>query len=152
LSELFEPVVSPFGDVLGPLLATLSSRQCIATGTLAGYREAVQRHPVVERHFRAVQIAPPGEEDASQICMSAKPQLEVFHQVTYDAAALESAVLASVQFMPRGRLPEKAIDLLDETGSHLKLRKASDENHQEPAHALTTGGHRTREPRIREGC
>ena len=42
--------------------------------------------------------------------------------MTYDAAAVETAVLASVQFMPRRHLPEKAIDLLDEAGSRVKLR------------------------------
>lgn len=112
----------PFGDVLGPLLAALSFRQCIATGTPAGFYEAVQRDPVVERYFRAVEIAPPGEKDAIQILSAIKEQYEKFHEVTYDAAAVETAVLASVQFMPRRHLPEKAMDLLDEAGSRVKLR------------------------------
>jgi ATP-dependent Clp protease ATP-binding subunit ClpC len=122
---LFDPAAragSPFGDVLGPLLAALSFRQCIATGTPAGYREAVQRDPVVERYFRAVEIVPPGEKDAIQILHAVQEQYEEFHGVTYDAAAVETAVLASVQFMPRRHLPEKAIDLLDEAGSRVKLR------------------------------
>ena len=126
IDGLFEPAVrtaSPFGDVLGPLLAALSLSQCIATGTPAGYREAVQRDPVVERYFRAVEIVPPGEKDAIQILLTIKDQYEKFHNVTYDAAAVESAVLASVRFMPRRYLPEKAIDLLDETGSRVKLQR-----------------------------
>ena len=125
IDGLFEPAArtaSPFGAVLGPLLAELSFRQCIATGTPAGYREAVQRDPVVERYFRAVQIVPPGENDALQILLAVKEQYEKFHNVMYDSAAAETAVLASVQFMPSRHLPEKAIDLLDEAGSRVKLR------------------------------
>lgn len=130
IDGLFEPVTragSPFGDVLGPLLAMLSFRQCIATGTPAGFREAVQRDPVVERYFRAVEIVPPSEKDAIQILHAVKEQFEEFHGVTYDVAAVETAVLASVQFMPRRHLPEKAIDLLDEAGSRTKLRSEPDE-------------------------
>jgi len=130
IDGLFEPVTragSPFADVLGPLLAVLSFRQCIATGTPAGFREAVHRDPVVERYFRAVEIVPPGEKDAIQILHAVKHQYETFHEVTYDAAAVEAAVFASVQFMPRRHLPEKAIDLLDEAGSRVKLRAEPDE-------------------------
>ena len=130
IDGLFEPAPrtgGSFGDVLGPLLAALSFRQCIATGTPAGYRDAVQRDPVVERYFRAVEILPPGEKDAIQILSGIKKQYEEFHQVTYDAAAVETAVVASVQFMPRRHLPEKAIDLLDEAGSRVKLRTEPDE-------------------------
>jgi ATP-dependent Clp protease ATP-binding subunit ClpC len=130
IDGLFEPAArtgGSFGDVLGPLLAALSFRQCIATGTPAGFRQAVQRDPVVERYFRAVEILPPGEKDAIQILTVIKNQYEEFHQVAYDATAVETAVLASVQFMPRRHLPEKAIDLLDEAGSRVKLRTEPDE-------------------------
>src|SRR5579864_2918620 len=133
---LFDPAArtgSPFGDVLGPLLAALSFRQCIATGTPAGFREAIQRDPVVERYFRAVEIAPPGEKHAIQILGAVKEQYEKFHAVTYDAAAVETAVLASVQFMQRRRLPEKAIDLLDEAGSRVKLRAERNEKLRLPS-------------------
>jgi ATP-dependent Clp protease ATP-binding subunit ClpC len=130
IDGLFESATragSQFGYVLGPLLAALSFRQCIATGTRAGFGEAVQRDPVVERYFRAVEIVPPSEKDAIQILGAIKKQFEEFHEVTYDAAAVETAVLASVQFMPRRHLPEKAIDLLDEAGSRVKLRTAPGE-------------------------
>jgi ATP-dependent Clp protease ATP-binding subunit ClpC len=130
IDGLFEPAArtgGSFGDVLGPLLAALSFRQCIATGTPAGFRDAVQRDPVVERYFRAVETLPPGEKDAIQILSAIKKQYEEFHQVTYDATAVETAVFASVQFMPRRHLPEKAIDLLDEAGSRVKLRTEPDE-------------------------
>ena len=125
IDGLFEPATragSQFGYVLGPLLAALSFRQCIATGTPAGFAQAVQRDPVVERYFRAVEIVPPSEKDAIQILGVIKKRFEEFHEVTYDAAAVETAVIASVQFMPRRHLPEKAIDLLDEAGSRVKLR------------------------------
>jgi len=140
IDGLFEPGVrtgSPFGDVLGPLLASLSFSQCIATGTPAGYREAVERDPVVERYFRAVQIVPPGEKDAILILQAVKAQYEEFHQVTYDDAAVESAVVASVQFMPRRHLPEKAIDLLDEAGSRVKLRREKSKTDDVSQRAVT---------------
>jgi ATP-dependent Clp protease ATP-binding subunit ClpC len=125
IDGLFEPAArtgGSFGDVLGPLLAALSFRQCIATGTPAGYRDAVQRDPAVERYFRAVQISPPDEKDSVLILLREKEQYEKFHAVVYEDAAIETAVLASVQFMPNRHLPEKALDLLDEAGAHVKLR------------------------------
>ena len=107
---------------MGRLFAALSFSQCIATGTAAGFREAVQRDPAVERYFRAVQISPPDEKDSVLILLREKEPYEKFHAVVYEDAAIETAVLASVQFMPHRHLPEKAIDLLDEAGSRVKLR------------------------------
>jgi ATP-dependent Clp protease ATP-binding subunit ClpC len=130
IDGLFEPATrtgSQFGYVLGPLLAALSFRQCIATGTPAGFAQAAQRDPVVERYFRAVEIVPPSETDAIQILGAIKKRFEEFHAVTYTDDAVEAAVFASVQFMPRRHLPEKALDLLDEAGSRVKLRSESAE-------------------------
>ncbi len=125
IDGLFTPATrtgGPFGDVMGRLFAALSFSQCIATGTPAGFREAVQRDPAVERYFRAVQISPPDEKDSVLILLREKEQYEKFHAVVYEDAAIETAVLASVQFMPHRHLPEKALDLLDEAGAHVKLR------------------------------
>jgi ATP-dependent Clp protease ATP-binding subunit ClpC len=125
IDGLFTPATrtgGPFGDVMGRLFAALSFSQCIATGTAAGFREAVQRDPAVERYFRAVQISPPDEKDSVLILLREKEPYEKFHAVVYEDAAIETAVLASVQFMPHRHLPEKAIDLLDEAGSRVKLR------------------------------
>jgi ATP-dependent Clp protease ATP-binding subunit ClpC len=125
IDGLFTPATrtgGPFGDVMGRLFAALSFSQCIATGTPAGFRDAVQRDPAVECYFRAVQISPPDEKDSVLILLREKKQYEKFHAVAYQDAAIEAAVLASVQFMPHRQLPEKALDLLDEAGSRVKLR------------------------------
>ncbi len=131
IDGLFEPAArtgGSFGDVLGPLLAALSFRQCIATGTPAGFREAVQRDPVVERYFRVVQISPPDEKDSVLILLREKEKYEKFHAVAYQDAAIEAVVLGSVQFMPHRHLPEKALDLLDEAGSRVKLQHEVEPN------------------------
>ena len=125
IDGLFDPATpasSPFRGLLGRLLAPLSVSQCIATGTPAGFRAAVERDPVVERHFRAIEIAPPNEQDTILILARLKRELEQYHGVVYDASAIETAVRASVQFMPRLPLPGKATDLLDEVGARIKLR------------------------------
>ena len=130
---LFEPGATAagglFGDVLWQLLAALSFGriQCLATGTPGGYREAVERDASVERHFRAVAIAAPNEAEAIAILMSIKNEFETYHQVTYADGAIETAVLASVEFMPRRHLPEKALDLLDEAGARVQLRYHKDQ-------------------------
>ena len=64
---------SPFAPVLGRLLAALSFSQCIATGTPAGFKAAIERDPVIERHFRAIPIAPPGENDTIRILAGLNP-------------------------------------------------------------------------------
>jgi len=122
---LFEPVAptaSPFSAVLSRLLAALSFSQCIATGTPAGYEAAVKRDPVIERHFRAIPIPPTDEADSIQILAQLKKEFEQYHGIVYDTTAIETAVRASVQFMPRFVLPGKATDLLDEAGARAKLR------------------------------
>ena len=125
IDGLFEPVTptaSPFSAVLGGLVMALSFSQCIATGTPAGYEAALKRDPVIERHFRAIAIAPPAESEAVQILARLKEEFEQYHAVVYDTSAVETAVRASVQFMPRFPLPGKASDLLDEAGARVKLR------------------------------
>ena len=122
---LFEPVApaaSPFFAVLSRLLAALSFSQCIATGTPAGYEAAIKRDPVIERHFRAIPIPPTDEADTIQILARLKKEFEQYHGVVYDTTAIETAVRASTQFMPRFPLPGKAADLLDEAGSRVKLQ------------------------------
>lgn len=125
IDGLFEPVTptaSPFSDLLSRLLTSLSFSQCIATGTPAGYEAALKRDPVVERHFHAITIAPPDENEAVQILARLKKEFEQYHGVGYDPTAIETAIRASVQFMPRLPLPGKAADLLDEAGARVKLR------------------------------
>ena len=128
IDGLFEPSVSrSFAAVLGGLMAAVSTGriQCIATGTTAGYRDAVQKYPGLEHHLRVVTIEAPSEKEAVQILLGIKEQYETYHAVTYDDAAIQTAVRASIQFMPNRQLPEKAIDLIDEAGARVKLR---DEN------------------------
>ena len=125
IDGLFEPVAptaGPFSAELGRLLAALSFSQCIVTGTRAGYEAAVMRDPVIERHFRAIPIAPPDENETLQILAQLKKEFEQYHGVVYDNTAIETAVRASTQFMPRRPLPGIAADLLDEAGSRVKLR------------------------------
>lgn len=127
IDGLFEPAArtgGPFQEILAGLLAALSfgKAQCIATGTPAGYNEAVRNDPAIERHMRAVEIPAPDQKDAIQILTRIKDKYETYHSVVYDSAAIETAVISSVQFMPRRHLPEKALDLMDEAGARVKIR------------------------------
>lgn len=128
IDGLFEPATGDregVGEILrGLLLPALAFGriQCIATGTPTGYRAAVQKDPSVERRLRAVEVGPPTDKDAVQILFSIKADYEKYHEVVYDDVAIETAVLASVQFMPRRYLPEKALDLIDEAGARIRLR------------------------------
>jgi ATP-dependent Clp protease ATP-binding subunit ClpC len=125
IDGLFDPVAptaSPFSAVLGQLLPVLPFNQCIATGTPAGYEAASKRDPAIERHFRAITIAPPDESETLQILARLKNEFERYHGVVYEPTTIEIAVRACVQFMPRFPLPGNAAGLLDEAGARVKLR------------------------------
>jgi ATP-dependent Clp protease ATP-binding subunit ClpC len=98
--------------------------QCIATGTPAGLRLAMERTESVARHFEIVPVMPPDEEEAIRIVSAVKERYEKFHRVTIPKEAVETAVSASRWFLRHRQLPDRAIDLIDDAGANLKLRRA----------------------------
>jgi ATP-dependent Clp protease ATP-binding subunit ClpC len=111
-------------NILKPALSR-GEIQCIGATTPAEYRKYIEKDRSLERRFQAVKVASPTEEETIQILRGIKDRYEKFHHVSYEDAALEAAVYQSSRYITDRFLPDKAIDLLDEAGSRVKLRDAS---------------------------
>jgi ATP-dependent Clp protease ATP-binding subunit ClpC len=111
-------------NILKPALSR-GEIQCIGATTPAEYRKYIEKDRSLERRFQAVKVASPTEEETIQILRGIKDRYEKFHHVAYKDEALEAAVYQSSRYIPDRFLPDKAIDLLDEAGSRVKLRDAA---------------------------
>ncbi|PYQ11194.1 MAG: ATP-dependent Clp protease ATP-binding subunit ClpC, partial [Acidobacteria bacterium] len=111
-------------NILKPALSR-GEIQCIGATTPAEYRKYIEKDRSLERRFQAVKVASPTEEETIQILRGIKDRYEKFHHVSYEDAALEAAVYQSSRYITDRFLPDKAIDLLDEAGSRVKLRDGS---------------------------
>jgi ATP-dependent Clp protease ATP-binding subunit ClpC len=110
-------------NILKPALSR-GEIQCIGATTPAEYRKYIEKDRSLERRFQAVKVASPTEEETVQILRGIKDRYEKFHHVSYREEALEAAVYQSSRYITDRFLPDKAIDLLDEAGSRVKLRDA----------------------------
>ncbi len=110
-------------NILKPALSR-GEIQCIGATTPAEYRKYIEKDRSLERRFQAVKVASPSEEETIEILRGIKDRYEKFHHVGYTEEALEAAVYQSNRYIPDRFLPDKAIDLLDEAGSRVKLRDA----------------------------
>jgi ATP-dependent Clp protease ATP-binding subunit ClpC len=110
-------------NILKPALSR-GEIQCVGATTPVEYRKYIEKDRSLERRFQAVKVASPTEEETIQILRGIKDRYEKFHHVTYTEEALEAAVFQSARYIPDRFLPDKAIDLLDEAGSRVKLREA----------------------------
>ncbi len=111
-------------NILKPALSR-GELQCIGATTPAEYRKHIEKDRALERRFQAVKVASPGEEETVQILRGVKDRYEKFHDVVYLEEALEAAVYQSSRYITDRFLPDKAIDLIDEAGSRVKLREAA---------------------------
>jgi ATP-dependent Clp protease ATP-binding subunit ClpC len=111
-------------NILKPALSR-GEIQCIGATTPAEYRKHIEKDRSLERRFQAVKVASPTEEETVQILRGIKDRYEKFHHVAYEDEALEAAVYQSSRYITDRFLPDKAIDLLDEAGSRVKLRDAA---------------------------
>ncbi|AZZ36251.1 ATP-dependent Clp protease ATP-binding subunit ClpA [Bdellovibrio sp. qaytius] len=96
---------------------------CIGATTFQEYRQHFEKDRGLNRRFQRVDIKEPTVEDTVQILESLKPQYEKFHDVVYSKAAIRACVELSVKYLTNSKLPDKAIDILDEVGSTTKLKK-----------------------------
>lgn len=111
-------------NILKPALAR-GEVICIGATTHEEYRRAIAQDPALDRRFRPIDIEEPSEEDALTILSGQREKLEKHHGVTIRAEALESAVWLSVRYLPDRRLPDKALDLLDEACARVVIRTVS---------------------------
>jgi ATP-dependent Clp protease ATP-binding subunit ClpC len=98
--------------------------QCIGATTPADFRRSIEKDRSLERRFQSVPVAPPTEEEALAILMGLKEKYEDFHGVIYTDEALSAAVYQSNRYIVDRFLPDKAIDIIDEAGTQVKLRAA----------------------------
>ncbi|MEO1094005.1 MAG: ATP-dependent Clp protease ATP-binding subunit [Cyanobacteria bacterium J06638_28] len=108
-------------NLLKPALAR-GELQCIGATTLDEYRKYIERDAALERRFQPVTINPPSVEDTVDILRGLRSRYEQFHQVTLTDNALKAAAELSDRYITDRFLPDKAIDLVDEAGSRIKLR------------------------------
>src|ERR1700683_3691159 len=110
-------------NILKPALSR-GEIQCIGATTPGEYRKSVQKDRSLERRFQAVKVGAPNEEEAVLVLQGVRDRYEKFHAVSYTEEAIRYAVYLSNRYIPDRFLPDKAIDLLDEAGSRVKLRQA----------------------------
>jgi ATP-dependent Clp protease ATP-binding subunit ClpC len=120
-------------NILKPALAR-GDLNCIGATTHEEYRRAIAQDPALDRRFRTIDIDEPSQDDTIQILEGQRKKLEDHHGIHINQNALKAAVNLSVRFMPDRRLPDKALDLLDEACTRVTIRSISpdEENNASP--------------------
>ena len=108
------------GNMLKPMLARGELRMIGAT-TLDEYRERIEKDAALERRFQQIFVGEPSAEDTIAILRGLKERYEAHHKVSIADAALVAAATLSDRYIPGRQLPDKAIDLIDEAGSRLRM-------------------------------
>ncbi|PJI93749.1 ATP-dependent chaperone ClpB [Luteimicrobium subarcticum] len=108
------------GNMLKPMLARGELRMVGAT-TLDEYREHIEKDPALERRFQQVFVGEPSVEDTVAILRGLKERYEAHHKVTISDDALVAAAALSDRYISGRQLPDKAIDLVDEAASRLRM-------------------------------
>ncbi len=111
-------------NILKPLLAR-GEIQLIGATTLEEYRKYIEKDAAFERRFQPVKVEEPEEEKAISMLKGLKDRYEVHHNVTITDDAIESSVKMSIRYLPDRFLPDKAIDLIDEAASSLRLKSVT---------------------------
>ena len=108
-------------NILKPSLAR-GEIQCIGATTLDDYRKYVERDPALERRLQPVRVEEPSDDDTVAILMGVRSKYEDHHKVDISDEAIRTAALLAQRYIPDRFLPDKAIDLIDEAGSRVRLR------------------------------
>ena len=108
-------------NILKPSLAR-GELQCIGATTLDDYRKYVERDPALERRLQPVRVEEPNQDDTVEILKGVKVYYEDHHKVEITEDAVKAAATLSQRFIPDRFLPDKAIDLIDEAASRVRLR------------------------------
>lgn len=109
-------------NLLKPALADGSIR-VIGSTTFEEYAAHFEKDRALSRRFQKIDITEPGRDETIKILKGLAPKYEEYHNVKYTPSALEAAVDLSVQYIPDKRLPDKAIDIIDEAGAYQKIHK-----------------------------
>jgi ATP-dependent Clp protease ATP-binding subunit ClpC len=111
-------------NILKPALAR-GELQCIGATTIDEYRKHIEKDPALERRFQPVQVPEPSVDECIQILKGLQERYELHHKLKYTDAAIECAAKFAHQYISDRFLPDKAIDLIDEAGSRVRLQHAA---------------------------
>lgn len=111
-------------EMLKPVLVNGSVR-CIGTTTYEEFKNYIEKDSAFLRRFQKLDICEPTREECFEILKQLKPNFEKFHNVHYTDSALKKAVDLSVKYMSERKLPDKAIDIIDEAGAFCRLRSGN---------------------------
>ncbi|MDQ0209239.1 ATP-dependent protease ATP-binding subunit ClpC [Alkalicoccobacillus murimartini] len=108
-------------NILKPSLAR-GELQCIGATTIDEYRKYIEKDAALERRFQPIQVNEPTLDESIQILKGLRDRYEAHHRVTITDTAIEESVKLSDRYIPDRFLPDKAIDLIDEAASKVRLR------------------------------
>ena len=112
-------------NILKPALSR-GEISCIGATTWKEYRKYIEKDRSLLRRFQAIMVAPPDEKETLRILEGVRERYETFHHVHYTPDAIRTAVYQASRYIPDRFFPDKAIDILDEAGAKVKLRKTAD--------------------------
>lgn len=110
------------GDMLKPMLAR-GELQTIGATTVSEYRKYIEKDAALERRFQPITVSQPSVAQTVQILRGLRSHYEGFHKVTITDAALQSAAELSARYIQDRNLPDKAIDLIDEAGARMRIKR-----------------------------
>ncbi len=116
-------------NILKPQLAR-GELQVIGATTIDEYRKFIEKDAALDRRFQSIMIEEPGEEDAVTILNGLRERYESHHKIKITDEAIESAVSLSVRYIPDRFLPDKAIDLIDEAASKVRIKSTASSESQ----------------------
>jgi len=108
-------------NILKPALAR-GEIQCIGATTIDEYRKNIEKDAALERRFQTIVVEPPSVEETIQILKGLRDKYEAHHRVKYSDEALEAATKLTDRYVTGRFLPDKAVDILDETGARASLK------------------------------
>ena len=111
-------------NLLKPSLAR-GELQCIGATTMDDYRKHVERDPALERRFQPIIVSEPSVEETTEILLGIKSRYEEHHRLDISEDAVRTAATLAARFIADRFLPDKAIDLVDEASSRVRLRSSS---------------------------
>lgn len=109
-------------NILKPSLAR-GELQCIGATTLSEYKKHIEKDPALERRFQPIEVKEPSLKDCEKILLGVAKSYEKFHHITISKEAVKKAVTLSDRYIQDRFLPDKALDLLDETSSRIRNKK-----------------------------
>ncbi len=110
-------------NMLKPALSR-GELQCIGATTLNEFKKHIEKDAALERRFQPIYVSEPSVEETVEILRGIKKNYEDHHHVTYTPASLEAASMLSRRYVTERYLPDKAIDLIDESGSRKRIKNS----------------------------